>query len=140
MRFIVGGLKLAVAFSAMMLISVESAPATSMRFMASALVSVPQDVPVIEVRSRRNRAGAAVAGGIVGGIIGGIIASQQRPVYVYPGYPYYGSYYRPYPPYPVYRDYGPYDPAIAYCARRFRSYDPYSMTYLGYDGLRHSCP
>ena len=28
----------------------------------------------------------------------------------------------------------------AYCARRFRSYDPGTGTYLGYDGERHSCP
>lgn len=27
-----------------------------------------------------------------------------------------------------------------YCAQRFRSYDPASGTYLGYDGERHSCP
>jgi len=26
-----------------------------------------------------------------------------------------------------------------YCARRYRSYDPASGTYLGYDGLRHPC-
>ncbi len=32
------------------------------------------------------------------------------------------------------------DPAwIAYCARRYRSFDPYSGTYLGRDGLRHYC-
>lgn len=32
------------------------------------------------------------------------------------------------------------DPAwIAYCARRYRSFDPYTGTYLGYDGLRHYC-
>jgi hypothetical protein len=46
--------------------------------------------------------------------------------------------------------YGPaeyYEPApsvagdpIAYCMQRFRSYDPASQTYLGYDGLRHPCP
>lgn len=30
--------------------------------------------------------------------------------------------------------------AIGYCMRRYRSYDPQSMTYLGYDGLRHPCP
>lgn len=30
--------------------------------------------------------------------------------------------------------------AVGYCAQRFRSYDPYSGTYLGYDGLRHPCP
>jgi hypothetical protein len=32
------------------------------------------------------------------------------------------------------------DAAIDYCMRRFRSYDPGSMTYLGYDGRRHRCP
>ena len=30
--------------------------------------------------------------------------------------------------------------AVAYCESRFRSYDPASGTYLGYDGLRHPCP
>jgi hypothetical protein len=30
--------------------------------------------------------------------------------------------------------------AVAYCARRFRSYDPRSGTYLGKDGYRHPCP
>jgi hypothetical protein len=33
-----------------------------------------------------------------------------------------------------------YDEAIAYCLRRFKSYDVESMTYLGYDGRRHPCP
>jgi len=59
---------------------------------------------------------------------------------------------------PGYYDYGydygyyPYDDdAYAYvapgvadddsgCAQRFRSYDPSTGTYLGYDGLRHPCP
>jgi hypothetical protein len=26
------------------------------------------------------------------------------------------------------------------CARRFRSYDPWTGTYVGYDGVRHPCP
>jgi hypothetical protein len=30
--------------------------------------------------------------------------------------------------------------AIVACAQRFRSYDPESQTYMGYDGIRHSCP
>lgn len=30
--------------------------------------------------------------------------------------------------------------ADGYCAQRFRSYDPRSGTYLGYDGQRHPCP
>jgi hypothetical protein len=29
---------------------------------------------------------------------------------------------------------------VAYCEQRFRSYDPASGTYLGYDGYRHPCP
>ena len=85
-----------------------------------------QASPLIDVRHRGHNEGAAVAAGIAGAIIGGIIASQARP---YPEY--YDPYYRPYPAY---------SGAVAYCARRFRSYDPYSMTYLGHDGYRHSCP
>ena len=30
--------------------------------------------------------------------------------------------------------------AVAYCKQRFRSYNAATGTYLGYDGLRHSCP
>ncbi len=30
--------------------------------------------------------------------------------------------------------------AVAYCMQRYRSYDPGSGTFLGYDGLRHPCP
>jgi hypothetical protein len=30
--------------------------------------------------------------------------------------------------------------AVAYCSQRFRSYDPASGTYMGYDGYRHPCP
>ena len=73
--------------------------------------------------------GAPVAGGIIAGaIIGGALAAPYAPGYG-PGY---------YPP-PV--AYGP-PPgdAIAYCMQRFRSYDPNSGTYLGYDGGRHPCP
>lgn len=28
----------------------------------------------------------------------------------------------------------------SYCAQRYRSYDPASGTYLGFDGMRHPCP
>jgi hypothetical protein len=30
--------------------------------------------------------------------------------------------------------------AVASCEARFRSYDPASGTYLGFDGMRHPCP
>lgn len=37
-------------------------------------------------------------------------------------------------------DAGPTNDAVAYCMQRFRSYDPSSGTYVGYDGIRRSCP
>jgi len=56
--------------------------------------------------------GAAVAAGILGGLLlGAIIADQARQ-----------------------------QRSVEYCMRRYRSYDPYSRTYLGYDGRRHPCP
>ena len=47
-----------------------------------------------------------------------------------------------------YDDYGPgayaygggYDDAAAYCMSRFRTYDPSTGTYIGYDGRAHACP
>lgn len=60
---------------------------------------------------RRRGIGAGVIGGLAAGaIIGGAIASQQG-----------GN-------------------SVAYCESRFRSYDQASGTYLGFDGVRHSCP
>ncbi|MBN8916808.1 MAG: BA14K family protein [Rhizobiales bacterium] len=29
---------------------------------------------------------------------------------------------------------------VAYCAQQFRSYNPATGTYTGYDGLQHPCP
>jgi hypothetical protein len=52
------------------------------------------------------------------------------------GYPYYGDTY--YYDAPVVYSGGGGD--VAYCAQRFKSYDPRSGTYLGYDGKRHPCP
>jgi hypothetical protein len=67
-----------------------------------------------------------------GALIGGALASP------YYAQGYYGSgYYAPAPR--VY--YGaPVGGGVAYCMRRFKSYDPASGTYLGYDGMRHACP
>src|SRR5262245_26274877 len=91
--------------------------------------------PLVEVRGYWGRRGwyYGGAGFATGVIVGSTLAS-----------PYY---YRPYPYYyaaPPYAYYGPApyaagDP-VAYCMQRFRSYDPYSRTYMGYDGLRHPCP
>jgi BA14K-like protein len=80
--------------------------------------------------------GWGLGAGLLGGaIIGGALAAPY-----YYGAPYY---YAPYAP----SVYGPgYYPApgyggyAAYCASRYRSYDPATGTYLGYDGARHPCP
>jgi len=75
--------------------------------------------------------GAPIAGGLLAGaIIGGALAAAPYGPGYYPGY-----YYPP----PV--AYGP-PPGdgVAYCMQRFKSYDPNSGTYLGYDGARHPCP
>ena len=75
----------------------------------------------------------AGAGLAAGAIIGGALAS--RPYYGYgPGYYYGGApdYYAAVP--------APSGNADAYCSQRFKSYDPASGTYLGYDGIRHPCP
>jgi hypothetical protein len=71
--------------------------------------------------------GAGVAGFAAGALIGSALA--PRPYYGGPAY-YYGE--------PSYA-YAP-DDAEGYCEQRFRSYDPRSGTYLGYDGRRHPCP
>ena len=83
--------------------------------------------------------GAGVAAGIAGAAIGNAFASQY----------YDGGYYDAGP---AYYDGGYYDDgavavvpdaggdSTAYCMQRYRSYDPQSGTYLGFDGLRHPCP
>jgi hypothetical protein len=70
--------------------------------------------------------GAGIAGFAAGAILGSALA--PRPYYYYggPAYAYVPGY--------------PSDSAVAYCERHYRSYDPASGTYLGYDGHRHPCP
>ena len=70
----------------------------------------------------RGGSGAGIAAGLAAGaLLGGVIASQAAPP-------------------PAYYVAPARDPAIDYCMQRFRSYDPVSMTYMGYDGRRHPCP
>lgn len=66
---------------------------------------------------RHHRRGGVGAGALIGGLaagawIGGAIASQSAPS----------------------------NAQAASCAQRFKSYEPRSGTYLGYDGNRHACP
>jgi hypothetical protein len=67
--------------------------------------------------------GAGVAALAAGALIGGAIASQNQA--------YYGS------AGPATYDAGG---SVAYCEQTYRSYDPASGTYLGFDGFRHPCP
>ena len=82
--------------------------------------------------------GAGVAGLAAGALIGGAIASQNQGYYPVNSYPVYSS-----PGY-VYSDAAPVmvnnGNAVSYCEQTYRSYDPASGSYLGYDGFRHACP
>jgi hypothetical protein len=58
-----------------------------------------------------------IAGLATGAIVGGAIAQQATPAYGVAADPDW----------------------LAYCSQRYRSFDPASGTYLGYDGLRYPC-
>ena len=72
--------------------------------------------------------GAGAAAVATGALIGG--ATTPPPAYSDPGYVYSDAA-------PVVYNNGD---SIAYCEQTYRSYDPASGTYLGYDGFRHRCP
>ncbi len=78
-----------------------------------------------------NNNGAAVAAGVIGGLALGAAAASiaqqnSRPPAVY---------YAPGPAGPP-----PGSPEwYAYCSNRYRSFDPRTGTFMGYDGLRHAC-
>ena len=116
------------------------APAAAAPIGSPLMLQNTVETSVETVRYRRGF-GPAIGLGIAGALIGGaIIGATQQPYgyYGYPGPGYYGpGYYGPaYVVAPPYVGGG----AAAYCAQRYRSYDPYSGTYLGYDGYRHPCP
>ena len=92
---------------------------------------------------RHGGGGGFFPGAVAGAIIGGAIASAPYGYYGGPGY-YPPGYYDD-----QYYDQGPVvvapvapegDDAVAYCMQTYRSYDPRSGTYLGFDGYRHPCP
>jgi hypothetical protein len=95
----------------------------------------------------RHHGGDALAAGVVGlaaGMIAGAaIASPPAPRYYYYDDAPRRVYYRPAYVYerPVYV--GGYEPWsrswYRYCSNRYRSFDPQSGTFVGYDGREHFC-
>ncbi|MBA4034391.1 MAG: BA14K family protein [Bradyrhizobium sp.] len=118
----------AMALGASSLISPAPAAASPMMAVAGAerLAASAQPLQTVQYRRwhrgphyhggyhrRHYGTGAAVLGGLAAGaVIGGAIANSQARA----------------------------NDAVGYCSQRYRSYDPASGTYLGYDGNRHPCP
>jgi hypothetical protein len=114
-----------VALAAGLVAAAACTPALAAPIAPVAPTSMSQDAQVHQVQYRHWHrghhhgwhrhhygSGAAVLGGLAAGaVIGGAIANSQARAN-----------------------------ADAYCSQRYRSYDPASGTYLGYDGMRHPCP
>ena len=106
--------------------------------------------PVQTVQWRRGWRGNGWApAAVAGAIVGGAIAAAQPWNYGYydnyayaPGYASGPAGYNDYAYAPGYTAGPAYSGGgdDSYCSQRFRSYDPSSGTYMGYDGRRHSCP
>jgi BA14K-like protein len=83
--------------------------------------------------------GAGAAAVVTGALIGGAIASQNQGYYyppqTYSGYSDPGYVYSDAAPAGYYNG-----DSVAYCEQTYRSYDPSTGSYLGYDGYRHACP
>lgn len=113
--------------------ALTAAPASAMPIATGSTVNNSVSAPIENVGCRG--CGWGIAAGVLGGAIIGSAIANSRPYY-YDG-PYGGPYAPAYGPGPGY--YAG-DDAVAYCMSRFKSYDPRSGTYLGYDGYRHPCP
>jgi hypothetical protein len=124
-------------------VSTFTNPASALPAVSGSAISNTAPANVENVRCRG--CGWGIAAGVLGGaLVGSAIANNYYygpgPYYGGPGPYYYGGpgpYYAA--PAPAYYDAPPGD-AVAYCARRYRSYDPRSGTFLGNDGYRHPCP
>ncbi|SEE40662.1 BA14K-like protein [Rhizobiales bacterium GAS191] len=90
-------------------------------------------------RGRGGGVAAGIAGVAAGAIVGGALAGQAYPGYDYRGYGYQDAPdpgYAYVQPAPAYAGGG----SAAYCESQFRSYNPATGIYLGFDGLEHPCP
>jgi hypothetical protein len=90
--------------------------------------------------ARISPAGAAIAGGIFGFALGALATQPHYSTYGYYPYATYGY------AYPDADDYAPTvtygysgNSHVAWCEANYRSYNPATDTYLGYDGYLHRC-
>jgi hypothetical protein len=139
--------------------------AAALAFTATAIVATAEPAS-----AQRWHRGFGWGPGIAAGVVGGALAAATSPLwapgyygydYGYPGYAYGyddnaygydpgytyapGGYaprysYDQSPGYAYGQSYAGGGRDDAYCSQRYRSYDPASGTYLGFDGVRHSCP
>jgi hypothetical protein len=81
--------------------------------------------------------GGAVAAGVIGGALAAATSPLWAPGYYdyYPGYTYGPAY--AVPPAVVAPGSGG---SVAWCEAHYRSYNPATGTFLGYDGMQHPCP
>ena len=120
-----------------------AAPIGPLSALQNAMHSSVEAVQYRGQHSNRGYRGSGWVGpGIAGALIGSAIIGATRPYGYYDnsGYGAYGAYepgydqgYAAASPYADGRE-------VTYCVQRFRSYDVASGSYLGFDGLRHSCP
>jgi hypothetical protein len=144
--------KLAAALLCSAGLALTAVPASAMPANLALKSAAPANVETVRWGWRGGGGwGWGLGGFAAGAIIGSAIAA---PYYYggYGGYYPYGAYYPAYPAYgypppaagyygggPAYGGGGPGGDA-SYCAQRYRSYDPATGTFLGYDGQRHPCP
>lgn len=126
----------------------------SLTMIATTLTALPAANAGDRWRHHRHDAGDLAVAGVLGLAVGALaagIATQPEPQYYDPDYaePVYRE-PRPRPRPQRYYDTGPdvvyldgLDPWTPewyrYCEDRYRSFDPHSGTYVGYDGRRHFC-
>jgi hypothetical protein len=89
-------------------------------------------------------------GAVAAGVAAGAVAAATSPLWAPGYYDYYPGYTYGYPDYAggPYYDYAPGAAPVApaegvdptWCQAHYRSYNPNTGTYLGFDGQYHSCP
>ena len=152
MKIMLGCLGFALVTSASL---ATPAAATPLAAPSAVQNAVTPAVETVQWRWRRGAwaplAGAAIIGGAYAASRPWGYYDNSYGDYAYaPGYRYgYGNSYNDYAYSPGYRssggpsytyEYSSGGDAVAYCKQRFRSYDPATGTYLGYDGQRHPSP